>query len=155
MKRDEKIKAVSFNNRKKQLTVTYASGKTVSTHYAVLGIKSLINNAWVDNETKGRSIGFEFENGKKDYMPFDQPLFGAKDPDFLLINAIEHLTARIKDEIKAKKISKRFLSEKLNTSDNQLGRLLNPNILNKNLTQLFKIAAILDLKIEIKLKKAA
>lgn len=150
-----KIKNVSFNNRKKVLRVEYLSGKNMDVHYSQIGIDENLSDAWVDKETRGMSVGLRRESGEEDYMPYDQPLALAKDPEFLLQNQIEKLIAHIKNAIIAKKISKRYLAEQLKTSDNQIQRLLNPKIVNKNLEQLYKIAALLDLELEWQVKKAA
>lgn len=150
-----RLKSVDFNNRKKQLEVVYAGGKKIFVHYRSLGIQSNIREAWVDKETGGRSVGMKFDNGKLDFMPYDQPLAIHKDPDFLLQHQIELLTARIKEALRTKKISKRYLAEQLHTSDNQMQRLLNPKILNKNLSQLYQIGSFLGLELDITLKKAA
>jgi len=90
----EKLKNVEVNNRNKQMVITYTSGKKVSLHYGQLGIKKNISKAWVDAETGKRSIGFEFEDGSQDFMPYDQPLALVKDPDYLLQTDIEVLTAK-------------------------------------------------------------
>lgn len=145
----------SFNNRKKQLRVVYTSKKTIILHYSWLGIRSNIERVWVDSETRGRSIGIKLSDGKVDYLPYDQPLALGEDSEFLLQNQMEVLTARIKEVISKKKISKRYLAQQLRTSDNQIQRLLNPKIINKNLTQLYHIATLLGLDLEISLKKAA
>jgi uncharacterized membrane protein len=155
MKKSEKFKSITFNNRKKQFTCTYTTGKRIILHYGQLGIHQTLVNAWVDRETRNRSIGIELADGVIDYIPFDQPLALVKDPEFLLRTHIEVLTARIKQELKKQKISKRYLAKSLETSDNQVQRLLNPNILNKNLEQLYKVASILRLEFEIVLKEAA
>src|SRR3990167_9343433 len=97
--RDNKFKSVDFNNHKKQLFFVYTTGKKVSVHYSQLGINSNIVKAWVDHETRDRSIGLEFENGSKDYLPYDQPLELVKDADYLLQNHIELVISYIKDEI--------------------------------------------------------
>lgn len=144
------FKSVAFNNRKRQLLVTYHSGKKVTLHYSGLGIRSQIEEAWVDKETRGRSVGIKFVNGKIDFMPYDQPLALVKDPEFILQNQIEKLIAYIKEVLQKKKISKRYLAEQLSTSDNQIQRLLNPKILNKNLSQLYQISALLGLELELK-----
>lgn len=154
MKR-KKFKSIVFNNRKKQLKFVYMSGREILVHYSSLGIKKNIKGAWVDKETRGQSIGFEFEDNTTDYMPYDQPLYVIKDPQFLLQQQIEFITAKINKEIIKQKISKRYLANMMKTSDNQIQRLLNPDILNKNLEQLFKIASILNLEFSINLKKAA
>jgi len=83
-------------------------------------------------------------------MPYDQPLALNKDPKYLLQNQIETLIAKINFALKQKKMSKGYLARRLNTSDNQIQRLLNPKILNKNLTQLYRIASLLELEIELK-----
>ncbi len=67
-----------------------------------------------------------------DYMPYDQPLAIIKDPEYMLQNHIEHIIAQIKDVLKKKKISKKYLAQQLVTSDNQIQRLHNPNKQTKN-----------------------
>ncbi len=150
-----KIKNVEFNNRAKQVRVLYSSGKSIEFHYGQVGFRKNLSQAWVDPETGHKSIVFEFEDGKIEYMPYDQPLALAKDPEFLLQTQIELLTSQIKTELAKRKISKRFLANHLGTSDNQVQRLLNPEILNKNLEQLYHIAGLLGLECEIKLKTSA
>ena len=76
-------------------------------------------------------------------------------PEYLLQHQMEVLTALIRRKLEQKKVSLRFLARELGTSDNQIQRLLNPNILNKNLTQLSKIAVLLGLEVEVRLKGAA
>lgn len=150
-----KIKSGSFNNRKKVLRITYVSGKTAEVHYSLLGLPENIEEVWVDQETKGMTLGIRLESGKEDYVPYDQPLALTKDPEYLLQTQIEKLIAHIKQAIEKKKISKRYLAEQLKTSDNQVQRLLNPKILNKNLEQLYKIAALLGLELDWQIKQAA
>lgn len=149
------FKAVNFSNNKKQIEVIYTSGKKVTIHYGALGIRKKINSTWVDKETKGKSIGIEYIDGTTDFMPYDQPLAIVKDPEYLLQDHIERVIAQIKEVIKEKRISKRYLAQQLKTSDNQIQRLLDPSILNKNLSQLYKIASLLGLQFEFELKEAA
>jgi hypothetical protein len=150
-----KIKSADFNNRRRTISVVYTSGKVVPVHYAQLGIKQNIESVWTDKETRGRSLGIRFEDGTEDFMPYDQPLALSKDSDYLLRIQMERLTAYIKKTISENRISKRYLAEQLNTSDNQIQRLLNPAILNKNLEQLYKIAMLLGLELNWQIKKAA
>ena len=153
--KDTKFKNVKFNNRKRQIEVTYTSGKKYTIHYSSLGIKKNILEALIDDETKGHSIIFKFNDGKHDYMPYDQPLAIMKDPEYLLSTHIEYITAMIKKTLKDKKISKKYLAEQLNTSENQIHRLLNPTILNKNLEQLYKIISLLGYEFKISIDQAA
>ena len=152
--KNKKFKKVSFNNHKKQLTVTYISGKQISVHYSQLGIKANILEVWVDHETRGQSVGMRFADGITDFMPYDQPLALGKDSDYLLQTHIELIIARIKEAIRVKKISKKYLAEQLHTSLNQIQRLLNPAIVNKNLSQLYHISSLLGLEVKMALKAA-
>lgn len=147
-----KIKAVEFNNKNKTLQITYDSGKKMSVHYGQLGLKKNVSKVWVDKETNGRSVGISFEDGSVDYMPYDQPLAINKDPEYMLQNQIEKMIAQIELTLKKKKISKRYLATQLKTSDNQIQRLLNPNILNKNLEQLYRLTSLVGLDLEWQVK---
>lgn len=151
----KKFKNAEFNNRKRQIIFTYTDGKTVTSHYGQFGIKNTIARIWVDRETSGQSIGLEFADGKKDYIPFDQPLALARDPEYLLQNQIEIIIAHIKNALKVRSLSKRYLAEQLKTSDNQIQRLLDPEITNKNWSQLYKILALLDIEPKFSIRKAA
>lgn len=151
----EKIRQVSVNNRKKELSVVYTSGKQIVVHYGLVGIEKNVTDAWPDPETGHRSIVLDYADGTQDFMPYDQPLAAVKDPEFLLRNDLERLTARIRQEAKRQRVSLRHIARQLGTSDNQIQRLLNPRILNKNLQQLYRIAAMLGLKVDLRLEAAA
>jgi hypothetical protein len=151
--KSKKFKLAQANNRKKQLTVTYSSGKTLVIHYGSLGIFKNIERVWVDSETRGQSLGIEYSDGTIDFMPYDQPLAISKDPEFILQNQVEVLIAEIKKTLQEKKISKRYLAEQLHTSDNQVHRLLDPTILNKNLEQLYKIASLTGIDLQLRINK--
>ena len=79
-----KFKSATFSNRKKEIHIVYASGKKVVVHCGSLGITDLVKHIQVDKETSGRTLKIEFANGKMDYMPYDQPLFLVKDPEYML-----------------------------------------------------------------------
>ena len=152
--KNQKIKSASFSNKKKEIEVIYSSGKKIVIHFGSLGLSQNVKRVWVDKETGGRSLGVEFSDGSVDYMPYDQPLAIVQDPEFMLQNQIENVIAQIREVISKKNISLAYLARQLETSDNQIQRLLNPNILNKNLTQLYKLAALLELQFEINLVAA-
>ena len=149
-----KFKTASFSNKKKQIELVYTSGKSVNIHFGSLGINQNIKKVWIDKETKGKSIGIDFVDGTTDYLPYDQPLHIMKDSEYMLQNHIENIISQIKEELLKKKISKKYLARQLGTSDNQIQRLLNPNILNKNLSQLYKLSALLGLEFSIQIKAA-
>jgi len=155
MRTTERIRAVRFDNRKRVLHVDYASGKRIAVHYGQLGITRKIVEAWVDKETRGHSIGIRLQDGSEEYMPYDQPLALARDPEYLLRTQIEHVLARMRESLAVKGISKRYLATQLGTSDNQIQRLLDPSILNKNLEQLYRISLLLGLELEWRVRAAA
>ena len=88
-------------------------------------------------------------------MPYDQPLALARDPEFQLRTHIERLLVHIHRALAEKRISKRYLAEQLGTSDNQIQRLLDPAILNKNLEPLYAVALLLGLELEWRVRPAA
>lgn len=149
-----KFKSAKYSNKKKEIYITYTSGEKTVIHYSSLGISHHIKNIQVDKETSGKSLKIDFINGKTDYLPYDQPLFLTKNPEYMLHNHIENVISQINEEIRRKKMSKKHLARQLKTSDNQIQRLLNPNILNKNLPQLYKLASLLDLEFKVSVKVA-
>ena len=149
-----KFKSAKYSNKKKEIYIIYTSGKKTVIHYSSLGILHNIKNIQVDKETSGKSLKIDFINDETDYLPYDQPLFLTKDPEYMLYNHIENVISQINEEIKRKKMSKKHLARQLKTSDNQIQRLLNPNILNKNLPQLYKLASLLDLEFKVSVKVA-
>ena len=108
----------------------------------------------MDKETDQRSLIIKFTDGKYDFLPYDQPLHIIGDPECLLQNHIENIIVQIKTKISQKKISVSHLAKRLNISDHQMQSLLNPNRLNKNLKQLYKLAHLLNLEFEMHLKAA-
>ncbi len=149
-----KFKSVGFSNKAKEIKMEYTSGQKIVVHYSSFGIKKNIRSVWVDKETGGRSVGVEFLNGNVDYIPYDQPLYLVKDPEYLLQNHIENVVAHINEVILQKRISRKFLARQLEISNNQIQRLLNPRILNKNLRQLYKLGAFLNLEFKLELEAA-
>ncbi len=150
-----RVKKVTFDNRKKQLTVHYAARQEATIHYGQIGITQNLRQAYSDKETGHRTIVLILADGSTEFMPSDQPLALIKDPEFVLQTHIERLVARIRRELQKKGVSLRYVARQLSTSDNQVQRLLSPSVLNKNLSQLYRIAAILDLEVEVHIKEAA
>jgi hypothetical protein len=150
-----KFVSATFSNKKKQIEVCYSNGKVAVVHFGALGVKKLLKEIEVDRETRGKSLKLIFSDGSVDYLPYDQPLALTNDPEYLLQVHIERVIAKIRAAIVKKGISKRYLAERLDTSDNQIQRLLNPEILNKNLSQLYKIADLVGLDFEVHIKDVA
>ena len=153
--RTEKIRGARFDNRKRTLAITYTSGKSVEVHYGQLGIRKKVAQVWVDKETRGRSVGIRLLDGTEETMPYDQPLALVKDPEYLLRCQMERVVARIREVLARKRIAKRYVAAQLGTSDSQIQRLLNPDILHKNLEQLYRIATLAGLEFKWKIIRRA
>ena len=124
--------------------------KNVWLTYKELGICKNIKNIQIDKETGQKSLIIEFVDGSKEFLPYDQPLYLAQDSDYMLHSTIENVVVCLKEELLHKKISKKKLAQKLHISEQQIQKLLNPHVLNKNLKQLYQLADFLKLKIQIK-----
>lgn len=153
--KSERVRDVGFDNRRHVLAVHYTSGKDIEVHYGQLGIRRKVVAAWVDDETRGRAVGLRLDDGSELHMPYDQPLAVGRDPEYLLRSHLERVIARIRQVLAEKRISKRYLAVQLGTSDNQIQRLLDPNILNKNLGQLYRLADVLGIELEMRVSEAA
>lgn len=147
-----KLKTIDFSNRKRELYLTYSCGKKITLHFGMLGIEGKkIASVRIDKETGNKSAVLAFDDGDVDYLPYDQPLHIVKDPDYLLQEQVELVIAQIKAEIRKKRISKKYLARQLNTSDNQIQRLLDPAIPNKNLSQLYRLASLIGMEARLSL----
>lgn len=147
--KSRKFKSVNFSNKKKEIYLIYNSGKEITLHYSDLGFSDLIDEAWIDKDTGRAAIGFKLSNGDEEFMPYDQPLSLKQDSEYQLQTQIEQLVFRINQTLTERKISKKYIARQLETSDNQIQRLLDPNILNKNLTQLYRLGALIDLDMKL------
>ena len=153
--RHTKFKKVEFNNKKKIFRLTYNSNLMVECPYVALGIKEKVIDAGPDKEVGHHSFYFVLENGKKDYVPFDQPLYISNNPDYMRQELMFELTMKIQYMIENAGISKRELARSLKTSVTQINRLLDQTNYNKDLSRLIQIAALLNYDFDWEFKKVA
>jgi hypothetical protein len=95
------------------------------------------------------------ENGKRDYVPYDQPLHIVQNPEYVKEQALFEVTKAINEFIRKEKTPKRELARRLGTSMSQLSRLLDPTNYKKELSRLIEIAAMLNYEFIWEFKKAA
>ncbi len=151
----KKFKKVQFDNKKRVFHLEYMSGLKLDCPYFSLKIKGKVIGAGPDAEVGGHSFYFTLENGKTDYVPFDQPLHIAQNPEYMKEQTLFQMTKRLNEFIKQEDISKRELARLLNTSMSQLMRLLDTANYKKELSRLIEIAAILNYEFRWEFKKAA
>lgn len=151
----KKFKKAEFNNKKRLFNLEYTSGLKLACPYFSLGIKGKVIEAGPDAEVGGHSFYFVLENGKKDYVPFDQPLHIAQNPEYVREQTLYQMTKRLNEFIKEESVSKRELARRLGTSMSQLARLLDTTNYKKELSRLIQIAAMLNYEFRWEFRKAA
>jgi len=150
----KKFKAVTFDNKKRVFHLEYASGLKINCPYSSLEIREKVVEAAPDHEAGDHSFYFMLENGKKDYVPYDQPLHVVQNPDYIKQQTLFEMTKTINEFIRKEKVPKRELARRLNTSMSQLSRLLDTTNYKKELARLIEIAAMLDYEFKWQFKKA-
>ena len=153
--RNRKFKKVTCDNKKRVFHLEYTSGLKTECPYSALGIHAKVVESVPDAETGGHSFYFVLENGKKDYVPFDQPLHIAQNPEYVREQTLYEVTKQLNEFIKKAEVSKRELARRLGTSLSQLSRLLDTTNYNKELSRLIELASILNYEFTWQFKKAA
>jgi hypothetical protein len=149
-----KFKKVAFDNKKRIFHLEYTSGLKIDCPYSALGIHDKVTDAAPDSEAGEHSFYFVLENGKQDYVPYDQPLHIAQVPEYAKEQALYEMTKTINELIRKGKVPKRELARRLNTSMSQLARLLDTTNYKKELSRLIEIAAMLNYEFKWEFKKA-
>lgn len=151
----KKFKKVIFDNKKKVFHLEYTSGLKVECPYSALGIRSLVIEAAPDIESGQHSFYFILNNGKKNYVPFDQPLHIMQHPEYVKQQTLFEVTKQLNKLIDRCGISKRELARRLGTSLSQLARLLDVTNYKKELSRLIELAALLNFEFKWEFRKAA
>lgn len=101
--------------------------------------------------------GFSYvlRSGKEGYVVWDQVLEYNKDPSYENDMLLAKLTAEACSLLKQKKIRKRELARRMQTSPAHLYRLLDTTFYGKTVGQMIKLLAALDHRVEFVVKKAA
>lgn len=150
-----KFKKVEFDNKKRLFHLQYTSGLKLECPYSALDIRDKVVEAGPDQEVGRHSFYFILSNGKKDYVPYDQPLHIAQNPEYMKEQTLYKVTKQINHFIKQERVPKRELARRLGTSMSQLARLLDTTNYKKELSRLIEIAAMLNYEFTWKFKRAA
>ncbi|MBI4211051.1 MAG: helix-turn-helix transcriptional regulator [Deltaproteobacteria bacterium] len=150
-----KFKKAIFDNKKKVFYLEYSSGLKLECPYSALSVENKIVDSGPDEETGHHSFYFVTDQGKKEFVPFDQPLHIAQHPEYVKQQTLYHVTKQVNKMLQASSISKRELARRLGTSLSQVSRLLDTTNEKKELSRLIEIAAILDYEFKWQFKKAA
>lgn len=151
----KKFKSVKFDNKKKAFHLEYTSGLKIECPYSALGIRGRVLEAGPDEESGRHSFYFVLDNGKKDFVPFDQPLYIVQHPEYVKHQTLYEVTKKLNRFIEQEKVPKRELARRLGTSLSQLARLLDTTNYKKELSRLIELAAMLNYEFKWSFKKAA
>ncbi|HSA58665.1 MAG TPA: helix-turn-helix transcriptional regulator [bacterium] len=150
-----KFKKVGFDNKKRAFHLEYTSGLKVDCPYSALGIHDKVVEVGPDPEVGRHSFYFTLNNGKKEYVPYDQPLHIVQNPEYVRENTLYEMTKLLNQLIREAKVPKRELARRLGTSMSQLSRLLDTTNYKKELSRLIEIAAMLNYEFKWSFKRAA
>jgi len=151
----KKFKIVVPDNKKRVFHLEYSSGLKIECPYSALDIRGKIIDAAPDPEVGRHSFYFIDDSGKKEFVPFDQPLHIVQHPEYVKQCTLYEVTKQLNVFIKQAKVSKRELARRLGTSLSQLSRLLDTTNYKKELVRLIELAAILNYEFKWAFKKAA
>ncbi len=140
----KKFKDVVFDNKKRLFRLEYSTGLRINCPYSALGIREKVVEAGPDIEVGGHSFYFVLKSGRREYVPYDQPLSISQAPEYMKHQALYEITKAINKYIKKEKVPKRELARRLGTSLSQLSRLLDPTNYKKELSRLIEIGAMLN-----------
>ena len=150
-----KFRKVGYDNKKRVFRLGYTSGLKSECPYSALGIRDKVVEAGPDREAGRHSFYFVLDNGKKDFVPFDQPLHIVQHPEYVKQRTLYEMTKKMTEFIEREKVSKRELARRLGTSTSQLSRLLDTTNYKKELSRLIELAAILNYEFKWAFKRAA
>ena len=151
----KKFKKAEFDNKKRVFHLEYTSGLQIDCPYSTLGIRGKVVESAPDSESGQHSFRFILDNGKKEFVPFDQPLHIAQNPEYVKQHTLYEVTKQINEFIERGHVSKRELARRLGTSLSQLSRLLDTTNYKKELSRLIELAAMLNYEFKWQFKKAA
>lgn len=155
MRKHNTFHAVEYDNRKKSFRLRYTSGLQMECPYSALGIHGKVVEAAPDSEASRHAFYFILANGKKEFVPFDQPLHIAQHPEYVKEQTLYEVTKQLHQFIKQSRVPKRELARRLGTSLSQLARLLDTTNYNKDLARLIELAVMLNYEFKWQFKRAA
>ncbi len=154
-----KIRSVTSNNRRNELSVITRSGATYSFPYAEADPKpssdDRIEDIFIDKELGNEAFSYVLKSGKEGSVHIDQVLEYNEDPKYLAELLTYKLTLEARRGIETSGLSRRQIAKRLKTSVPQLYRLLDPANTRKSMNQLIALLHILNCDVDLVVKKRA
>ena len=152
-----KIRKVECNNQKKSFEVTTFSGRTFSFPYAMASpspeLENQVHDAYPDTELGKEAFTYVLESGDEGTVHIDHLLEYGDDPAYMARLALHKLTVEARKRVEESPLSKREIMRRLETSQAQLYRLLDPANYKKSMNQLVELLAAVDCEVEMVVKE--
>lgn len=151
-----KIRAVSYNNRKKAFEVRMGTRVYVYPYgRADKGPKpgDLVREVHVDEELGREGFTYVLESGREGTVHAEQVLDYNEDPEYLRDAIMYRLTVEAKRRLESSPLSRREIIRRLGTSATQFYRLIDQTNSRKSLGQLLALLHILDCEVDLVVRK--
>jgi len=152
-----KIRDVTFNNRKREFSVSLRSGAIYSFPYSKAEPQpttdDCIEDVFVDKELGNEAFTYILKSGKEGSVYIEQVLEYHEDPKYMAELLTYKLSVEARRRIENSELSRRQIAKRLDTSVPQLYRLLDPANTNKSMSQLIALLHILNCDVDLVVKK--
>ena len=152
-----KIRKVECNNQKKAFVVTTFSGRTFSFPYAKAipspELDNQVHEVSPDPELGKEAFTYVLESGDEGTVHIDHLLEYCDDPAYMARLALHKLTVEARKRVEESPLSKREIMRRLETSQAQFYRLLDPANYKKSMNQLVELLAAVDCEVEMVVKQ--
>ena len=153
--KNQKIKKVYFNNRKKQFDIICSNNIKYIFPYSLLKLKpsskNFVQKAFTDKECGKLAWTYILKDNTEDTIPLDAVHEYNKDFEYMRKKRLYELTCKAQKLLKKKKVSKSELARRMNASPVQVGRLFDQTFYGKTTDQMLKLLQALDCNIHIQL----
>ena len=148
-----KIRNVECNNQKKSFEVTTFSGRAFSFPYTKVtpgpDSENQVYEAYPDPEFGKEAFTYVLESGDEGTVHIDHLLEYSDDPEYMARLALHKLTVEARKRVEESPLSKREIMRRLETSQAQLYRLLDPANYKKSMNQLVELLAAVDCEVDL------
>ena len=153
-----KIRAVTFNNRKKSFEVATSSETLLFPYVKADPAPALgdpVAQVRVDDELAREAFVFTVDSGRETTVHIEQVLEYNRDPAYLRDLLLYRLTLEAQRRVIATAVSKRELIRRLGTSPAQLYRLLDQTNYRKSVDQVLHLLHVLECEVDVVVRDRA
>jgi len=147
-----KIRAVSYNNRKKAFEIK-TSAETFVFPYAKAApeptAQEPVERVFVDEELDREGFTYVLASGKEGTVHIEHVLEYNQDPGYLRDTLLYKLTIEAQKRVEASRLSKREIIRRLGTSATQFYRLQDQTNYRKTVDQMLSLLHVLECDVDL------